>query len=130
MSLDDIFNAIPLQAGQLKDARSVDRTASQSHAMEVKAEARIGTEVGKPDLCGRRRIVLQQLMPGRRFVFRILRDRNAEPVRDQEAMVRRRHLLRINATEPGLMFNHRPRNIIKLRLSQHNGAGASVGKND
>jgi hypothetical protein len=86
--LDDVFNAIPLEAGELEDARTMVRIAAQPHAMEVEAEASIVAEVRNPDLCGRGRVVLQQLMPGKRFVLRCLRNSDAESVRDYEAMVR------------------------------------------
>lgn len=81
MALDDIFDPIPLQAGEPEDARSVDRIAPQSHALEVEVEAKAAPKSRESDLCDGGSIVLQQLMPGTGFVFRCLRSSDAEPVR-------------------------------------------------
>jgi len=113
--LHDVLDAIPLQAGDVEDARLIYGIAAKAHTEEVKTEARVRLKLSESNVSSRvkRRVVLHHLGSGRRIVPASWRRYNKEARGEEEPVIGERNWHRRDA---GIrcVGNAQSRDVIEL----------------
>lgn len=113
--LHNVLDAIPLQAGDVENARFIRRIAAKAHAEEVETEAGVRLKLSEPNVSSgiKRGVVLHHLGSRRRLVPGGWWRDNKEPRGEEEPVIRERNRHRRDAGIRGVRNTH-GRDVIEL----------------